>query len=523
MGTMGVHVDAQYFTGAKGNTMRHLKSILVVLITLAISVSIGDAKTVREAPKSHAPTVELTKSREAEDAEAEAKEEAKKAAAEAAEEAAEEARNAAVEEETEEVEISGTPDEVLPEEVAAFNALTLPQRKAIYSMQTIYTMELLDGSIYGARIFHGSEDTIYSVTGRGTLDAVPAADIIPHRLFLIRLACMKDRDIYSDIEATRRVCIIDPDDEELQTLATAKLDAIAAQRPEFAEVVQGVKDNPNVTLVHPDVPLATQEYADRTFELVKEHVNRDAHLVETDHFLIYSTWADSNDRGLGRACEDLYDELLDQFDLEEDDVVWATKLPVYCFWETSEFEDFVDLSLPADQARARKSKKAAGYCGGGDGLVYVVLNRMQRDGDDATETRRWFYEVMTHETTHAFNLRYQSDVRLPGWLDEGLAEYMAGTLVKESRASTKWVDQTKIVADNNLDVSYNLNSFGGKPVDYGVSQSFVRYMLKTRTRRESMVTFYTLLKAGADQDRAMQVAFGMTLDEFYDEWRAAIK
>ncbi len=407
---------------------------------------------------------------------------------------------------------------------AEFGAMSAAQRGALYGSLRPTYIERLDNAMVMGRAFYVDDETIYLVNRGGQQSTVAIADISPFSLFIARTALMVDRNVYTSLEMLRRKLNIPEGDHDQ---AKGELDKILKSRPDLADVIEAIVDDPSDAIVHPDMGWIIREFADRSLALVEDRINDEVRLIESDHFIIITTWPKANDKGLKRSCEKLYDELIDQFKLDRGDVVWAGKLPVLCFWDETEFADFVVATMPMPPGKKAidtdKLSKAGGFCMSYGGLTCVVLNRVQYDGASAAQARQWFYEVLTHETVHAFNKLYTSSVSLPDWLNEGIAEYMAGTLVTGSYASARWLRATRTVIARDINVNYNFEKFGGKLVDYGVCQSFVRYMVSSRSRRENFVEFYSLLKSGVSQEDAMQQAFGWTLDEFQRRWRAAAK
>lgn len=250
-----------------------------------------------------------------------------------------------------------------------------------------------------------------------------------------------------------------------------------------------------------------QDWADKA----KRTVVKSMHLVETDHFLIYSAWSRSNDAALKRICERLYAALCKQFAIPRRQNIWAGKCPIYVFWEK---EHYLKFCKDVDGAGKRSPRllQAAGYSSQQGSFTYVVLNKAR--------TKQWFYELLVHETTHAFLGRYLTNGHVTAWVNEGLAEYMAATLVSGSYASRKYVSATREAVKGKKKVAHVFKNVAMNAFDYGIAQSFVRYLI--RRDRKAFIRFVGLIKHGRSDAEALQEAYGLSREQFLKAWWKAV-
>jgi len=233
------------------------------------------------------------------------------------------------------------------------------------------------------------------------------------------------------------------------------------------------------------------------------------HLVETKHFLLFSPWNRSGDRRLAEVCEKMYKVMCKQFDVPAEENVWVGKCPIYIFDRPERFEKFC---LEVDK---RGHPQAGGYCAyDSGGFVYIVMNEC------GTRTR--FYEVLVHEATHGFLWRYCHHRRIPIWLNEGLAEYMASTLVPKCHAARNYKNATKEAIRDKKDVSYIFKYVGLVSFDYGIAQSLVRFLIAKN--RKGFVKLVNLMKEGKTEAEALKEAYNVTQKDLLKAWyRAAGK
>lgn len=215
------------------------------------------------------------------------------------------------------------------------------------------------------------------------------------------------------------------------------------------------------------------------------------HLIETPHFVIYSTYPRTSDKQIAALCEKMYKTLCSQFGIPAKGSIFAGKCPVYVF---DRIEDFRKFTTDVDSV---KLALAGGYhYQQNDGFAYIVLNR--------TKSMNRFYELLTHEGTHAFQGRYLTNGALPMWVGEGMAEYFAGTLVKSS-ATKRYTTALREAAKKKRDLSQVMDKVELTEFDYGIAQAFVRYLVKRDPK--AFVRFITLLKSGRGEDEALHETY----------------
>ena len=237
----------------------------------------------------------------------------------------------------------------------------------------------------------------------------------------------------------------------------------------------------------------------------RQTITKDLRLVETAHFLIFTTWPVREHRSLAARCEAMYRALCRQFDIPATRNIWAGKLPVFMFWQR---EHYAAFTTTIDKVKA---VRAGGYnVQTSAGFTYVVLSH--------TKTKTWFYEVLIHESTHAFLGRYLTNRIIPRWANEGLAEYMAAKLVKNARAGERWLPATRLAVARNMDVSAVFSGQALSPLGYGISQSLVRYM--AASNRKGLIQFIRLMKEGKSEKDALRESMNLTHAQLAENWRA---
>ncbi len=253
-------------------------------------------------------------------------------------------------------------------------------------------------------------------------------------------------------------------------------------------------------------------------ELVRTKIAPTMHLVESEHFMIFSTWNRSNDLALRNVCEEMYQKLSAQFRVAPSESVWIGKCPIYIFWKPV---DYLQFSTEIDRSSKRRDDllHAAGYHSSRGNFSYIVLNGAEKLGTDRERAIQQFYSILVHEGTHAFMNRYISSRRLPTWVEEGFADYMAATLVPQSRANRKHVVETRRALNLGGDLFEILDRKTLSSAEYGVAQSLVRHLISGNP--VAFYRFVVLLKQGKSETDALTLAYGATRQDFIRHWAAA--
>ena len=229
------------------------------------------------------------------------------------------------------------------------------------------------------------------------------------------------------------------------------------------------------------------------------------HLVETRHFLIFSTWPRSNDAGVADLCEKMHRMNCRKFEVRRTEDVFAGKCPVFLFWEKEQFRTFAAAVDKDGMAEATGYVKWSGsYC-------HIVIGGVR--------TYEAFCEMLVHEGTHAFMGRYLSSRPVPPWLNEGLADYGAAEMVPRSWSARRHQAAVRKAMRENLDVSYIFEGVSMNDFDYGIAHSLVRFMIESNG--PGFAKFVKLVKEGKSEQEALKESFDCTGEQFLQRWRAA--
>lgn len=221
---------------------------------------------------------------------------------------------------------------------------------------------------------------------------------------------------------------------------------------------------------------------------------------ETKFFLFASDLPADSLAPFVRDLDAMYARLADVFGVAKGVNIWRGKAVIVMFagradlWRFDQQVMKVDSSVDA-QARCHWSTT-------GDVTITGY------SGDDP----KIFAHVLVHETAHGFTARHRSSVPLPAWVNEGIAEWVAGVIVPAAQ-------QTKLRQQRSIQRLRQTGSlegdfFGMKtlyPWRYGVASALVEYLL--RIDAAAYRQFVDGIKEGATPDESLQAAYGFSKEE----------
>ncbi|MDO5113783.1 MAG: hypothetical protein Q4E67_05360 [Planctomycetia bacterium] len=232
-------------------------------------------------------------------------------------------------------------------------------------------------------------------------------------------------------------------------------------------------------------------------ELIRQTFSRNSLvLYESEHFL-YLTDAPPR---IAKECveylERMHVRLREIFGLPETCRVWYGKGMVVAFLQQSHFQQF-EAHFFQTQNTFSEALGLAHLMGDGNVLISLYY------GDISQVRLRWrFIATLVHEMTHGFVHRYQSPKSLPLWLDEGMADYIAGQIVP----ACPEVKNKQREALSVMRRSYSVGGMMGattrlEPWQYGVASGLVDFLLRKDAR--AFPVFLQKIKAGLPWPQAL--------------------
>lgn len=245
-------------------------------------------------------------------------------------------------------------------------------------------------------------------------------------------------------------------------------------------------------------PEYTQEQCDEATKREKEIAEKlkeevpNLSLYETKYFVVFSN---ANPRDIASVATNLdtMHLLVSKMYQVDPDKVYKGKLPVYIFATKDQF-----MYYERTYMKNNDPEGAAGIChSSGERTVVTTFI-----GTNPNE----FAHVLVHESSHAEIWAYRSQVGIPSWFNEGLADYVGIKIVPQAPGATGRRKQA-------MDLLRQTGTLGGlfskrqiAPVDYGISSLLIEFLV--RTDDQKFVDLMDLMKAGMSFDEAIVQSYG---------------
>ncbi len=134
-----------------------------------------------------------------------------------------------------------------------------------------------------------------------------------------------------------------------------------------------------------------------------------------------------------------------------------------------------------------------------------------------------FGTVLVHETSHGFIHCYQTPVRVPSWVNEGMAEVIAAKMVPSSqgvqRKEEVFLETIRTQQQPRLGAAFFATDEKIPFELYGGATTMTRFLIQTD--QQKYVRFINLLKEGMDWQQAMQASYNASQQQLvaaYGAW-----
>lgn len=234
---------------------------------------------------------------------------------------------------------------------------------------------------------------------------------------------------------------------------------------------------------------------------------------ETENFIVVSNIPRQQIGPYIASLDRMYEWMGKLYGVERDHKVWlGGKAPIFAFLEKPQFEAFEERFYPEARESLQNMTNIYGLCHmKGTGEVAISCYR----GNDPAN----FGQMLVHETSHGFIHRYKTKVKLPNWVDEGMADLVGAEMVPASTT----VKNRELKAIQQV---VQQGSFAGmlsaKRIEsqhYGMASNLNRFLLQSN--RDHYVQFIEALKEGQTWEEALQSAYKSTPEQLltaYARW-----
>jgi hypothetical protein len=237
--------------------------------------------------------------------------------------------------------------------------------------------------------------------------------------------------------------------------------------------------------------------------------------IQTPRFLIFTDWEPVDDAWLSQQLEGAYALLCREFDVGPEQPVWIGRLPVYMFHDNATMMRHA-VEIDGFAPHIEQGTHVAGYhASDGRGGNKLVMSKPVATGAvGLPRARQMWARTLTHEFVHAFLARYRGDRHLPRWLNEGLAEMLAETIMARPNA----IATARQVAQRGEPISYVFDDAAVPGARmYPVMMTLTNGLYRQDPRK--FVAMVDAIKAGQDPEEALQEYFGLNYVGLERLWR----
>ena len=220
-------------------------------------------------------------------------------------------------------------------------------------------------------------------------------------------------------------------------------------------------------------------------------------LLETQFYLFYTDMPLDTVGIYVQYLDSMYREMTKAFDFPEGKNIWRGKCPVMAFADQKSFVKFESQVMENPDAK------------GAQGICHSYSNGRTVMSCYKGDTDTFFAVVLVHETSHGFIHRYKSTIHIPGWINEGVADWVAGTVVG------KLNDEVQRRQLEAIEEIQKTGSMGGDfysdnaKLDrwqYGAASSLVELLLRIDPKKYRQLI--DGVKEGLSSEDALREAFG---------------
>lgn len=238
-----------------------------------------------------------------------------------------------------------------------------------------------------------------------------------------------------------------------------------------------------------------------------EKIAHPMQLLETKYYLFYTDMPLNTVGIYVQYLDKMYENLTKAFDFPEGKNIWRGKCPVVAFQNREDYYRF-----ERDVMNNPNAQGSQGLCHSyGDGRVVMSCFKGSSEG--------FFAVVLVHETSHGFIHRYKSTINVPPWMNEGIADWVAGTVVgklDDEVRSRQFEAVDQIRTTGTLGGNFFADGADFSRIQYGTASSLVEILLRIDPKKYRKLV--DNVKEGLDGEDALRDAYGIGFAELTQQY-----
>jgi hypothetical protein len=238
-----------------------------------------------------------------------------------------------------------------------------------------------------------------------------------------------------------------------------------------------------------------------------EKIGKSMQLLETKYYLFYTDMPINTVGIYVKYLDQMYENLTKAFDFPEGKNIWRGKCPVVAFQNKEDYYRFENDVMNNPNAEGSK-----GLCHSfRDGRVLMACWKGTSEG--------FFAVVLVHETSHGFIHRYKSSIHIPPWINEGIADWVAGTVVgklDDEVRRRQYEAVAEIRRAGTLGGQFFADGADLTRTQYGTASSMVEILLRIDPKKYRKLV--DNVKEGMDSEAALRDAYGFGFVELTQQY-----
>ena len=217
--------------------------------------------------------------------------------------------------------------------------------------------------------------------------------------------------------------------------------------------------------------------------------------TQTDRFIVYTDLPRDEAHYWVSLLDRMYVKLCEVFDLDPQANIWNGKCVLMMFHREQDYLQYAAKTWGAD------IRGSAGVCFQmRNGDVHILMYRNNR--------RDQLAHTLVHEAAHGFLFRYQSSYHVDNWLNEGLAEYLAESLLQDGGSEERVSAARRYVRGRGrLDNFLTARNIIGP--HYGLAYDLTQLMIEEN--RRGYVRMIQGIKQGLSTQEAFDEHYGVSI------------
>jgi hypothetical protein len=232
-------------------------------------------------------------------------------------------------------------------------------------------------------------------------------------------------------------------------------------------------------------------------------------LYETEYFLFLTDIPSNQVKPYLVQLDQMNEALGKSFGFEEGHNVWRGKAVIVAFMQEAAFHVFERQTLENEDVA------------GAQGICHSYPNGRVVVGCFRGDSPSFFGVVLVHETAHGYIHRYRSTARIPSWINEGIADWVAGITVRSSNT----VRERQQSAAGRIRLTRTLGGFFDlehiEAWQYGLASSMIG--LLATYDNDQFRRFFNDIKNGYVWQESLMRHYEMTPAQLADAYGREIK